>query len=110
MRLPSTVTNFLGCGPMRCGLVISDPFALRAAVLVGSERTAVNMNMVSASFFEDAGCRQLAVGIPAAHPQQCRAGLECRCEVIAVARGRVIVEHFLHRGTTETGAHQCRKR
>ena len=33
------------------------------------------MDVAPAGFFEDAGCHELAVGVPAAHPEQCGAGL-----------------------------------
>ena len=60
----------------------------------------MDVHLVSAGFFKDARRREFAVGVRTAHPQQGRAGLQCRREVFAVTRGRVIVEELLQRGTT----------
>src|SRR5208282_3965706 len=107
MRLPLTVANFFGCGSMRWGVVIANPFDLGAAALLGARRAAVDVHMVSAGFFEDAGGHELAVGIPTADPEQCRAGLECGREILAVTRCRGIVEQLLQCRAAEAGADEC---
>src|SRR6516164_8829571 len=104
MRLPLTAWNFLGSGLMRSDVVIANPFGLRVPGLVGSGRAAVDVHVVSAGFFQDAGRRELAVRVPTTHPQQCRADLECCRKLFAVTRGGVIVEQLLQCGTTETGS------
>src|SRR5271154_527224 len=77
-----------------------------AAALLRVRRAPVDVNVIPARFFEDAGGGQLAVGILAANPQKRRAGLERRLEIRAVARCRVIVEQLLQGGAAEAGSHQ----